>query len=62
MRRRDLGKILMAVGVVCLLFYVGAGIGLATSGSDFSTLVAIVGLVALIVGIIFYGLAQSRTR
>ncbi len=52
----------MTAGVMCLLFYVGAGIGLTTSGSDFSTLVAIVGFVALIAGIVFYGLAQSRTR
>jgi len=60
MKRRDIGKVLMAAGVMCLLFYVGAGIGLTTSASDFSTLVAIVDLVALIAGVVFYGLARSR--
>ena len=62
MKRRDLGKTLMAAGVMCLLFYVGVGIGITTSAGDLSTLVAIVGLVALLTGIIFYCLAQSRTR
>lgn len=63
MRRRDAGRGLMAAGVVCLLSCVlFVMTGLTTGEERLATGLLFVGLVALVAGIVVFGLSRSGNQ
>ena len=62
MRRRDVGRILMAAGVFCGISYALINLsGPASTATQVSNLLMYIGIVTIALGLIIFGAARARS-